>query len=386
MSQYKKTKKELREDYTERNPRVILIRAEEYNTNDLYRKIGDAIDSLGGISLFAKSGEKILIKPNLLAPDEPGRATTTHPVFVEAVSRIFNDSGAIVYCGDSPSLYDPIKTMKKTGIYDACNKTGVKVADFYNSEKIFSEKAIQNRIFNIARGVLDSDGIISLPKMKTHGFTLFTGAIKNQFGCVPGSTKASFHAKLETIEKFSQMLVDLTIIVNPRLYIMDGILGMEGNGPRRGKPVKLNTILVSDDPVAMDTVASKLMGIPTEYVIPILKGYESNLGSIDRINITGDSVVELTRKCTLPRFRGTFSRIPRPIRNFVKNALIAKPVINYNLCTRCYECIKACPTSPKSIKLKEDRYPGHDYSTCIRCYCCQEVCPEGAIFLKIKIL
>jgi len=382
---YEKMTEKVNSKELNKSSKVILIRAEEYIVDNLYKKIGDAIDKLGGIHLFGKTGEKILIKPNMLAPDEPERATATHPVLVEAVARILNDSGAIVSCGDSPSLYDPVKTMKKTGIYEACNKTGVKIADFRNSEKIISEKAVQNKVFSIAKGVLDSDGIISLPKLKTHGLTLLTGAIKNQFGCIPGPTKAGFHAKLETVDKFSQMLVDLTTIVNPRLYIMDGILAMEGNGPRRGNPIKASVILVSDDPVAMDTVAAKLMCVSPEFVTPIVKGNESQLGNMNNIQIIGDPIEELAKKFMLPRFKGTFNRIPRPIRNLVKNALIAKPVIDKNLCTKCYECIRVCPTKPKSIKLTDENYPKHDYSTCIRCYCCQEVCPEGAISLKIKI-
>ena len=116
-----------------------------------------------------------------------------------------------------------------------------------------------NKRFIFANTVLDADGIISLPKLKTHGLTRLTGAVKNQFGCVPGLAKGQFHAKMADPYDFSTMLVDINTFLKPRLYVMDAIMAMEGNGPRNGKPRQMNALMFSKDPIALDAVACKMV-------------------------------------------------------------------------------------------------------------------------------
>lgn len=115
---------------------------------------------------------------------------------------------------------------------EVADKLGIHLADFQNGKEIYFEEGKQNKKFIIAKGVLDADGIISLPKLKTHGYAKMTGCIKNQFGCIPGKLKGEFHVKLPDVNDFARMLVDLNKLVKPKLYIMDGIIAMDGNGPR----------------------------------------------------------------------------------------------------------------------------------------------------------
>ncbi len=253
--------------------KVALLQCKSYDAGLVMEKINEGIELLGGLRTLVKPGEKILLKPNLLAPDPPETATTTHPAVFRAAAEILRDQGTIVYYGDSPGIHSTARAMKKSGLQDVADELGLIAADFENREKIFFENAKQNKVFEIARGVLQSDGIISLPKLKTHGLTIMTGAIKNQFGCIPGLIKPGFHAKLENPEDFSQMLVDLTMFLKPRLYIMDGIWAMEGNGPRRGKRVELGILIISTDPVAADTVASQVIGLDPAKVYTILHGH-----------------------------------------------------------------------------------------------------------------
>jgi len=366
------------------SPSVVILKCNSYNPDLVYEKIIQGMELLGGIEKFIKKGEKILLKPNLLAPDPPQQATTTHPAVFQAVGRFLLEYGVEVCCGDSPNFYDPIKTMKKAGLYNITKSLNFGISDFYRGEEVFFKQGIQNRVFTIARGVLEADGIVSLPKLKTHGLTIITGAIKNQFGCIPGRLKAGFHAKLGDVEKFSQMLVDLTLFLKPRLYIMDAITAMEGNGPRRGKPVHLGVILISEDPVAMDTVASILVGLNPEHNIPVKKGRESKLGKKENLTILGESIQSVSKKLTLPPGPGNRNTIPPVIRKVVKRFIIPRPVINLEKCNRCQDCYTVCPTIPKSIHIREDGYPEHLYKYCINCYCCQETCPRGAIYIRIK--
>jgi len=365
--------------------KVAIIKCRDYDPELVLKSIRKAIDLIGGIQKFVKRGENILLKPNCLAPDPPETGTTTHPIVFEATAKILLDHGINVCYGDSPSFHDPLKVMKKIGIYQKAVNLNLKLADFKSYERVYFDEGIQNRVFDIAKGVLDADGLISLPRLKTHGLTLLTGAIKNQFGCIPGTKKSAFHVKLSEVDKFSQMLVDLTILLKPRFYIMDGIKAMEGNGPRRGNLIKLGVLLLSSDPVALDAVASRIIGLDPYRVPTSVKGMESGLGNIESIEIVGTSINELKKKLKLPTNNGNINAVPKFIRNIFKNTLIPRPVINYKRCVKCYECHKVCPTNPKSLYIDNDRYPKYNYESCIRCYCCQENCPEGAITIKRKL-
>ncbi|MFW6139628.1 MAG: DUF362 domain-containing protein, partial [Spirochaetota bacterium] len=274
----------------DRTHRVVLLRCGSYNPDLVLQKLQQGINMLGGIRAFVKKGEKILLKPNLLAPDPPDTATTTHPEVFRAAAKLLLDFGVDIYCGDSPGFHDPLRALKKSELLPVAENLGIKIADFKSKKKVFFEQGRQNRLFEIAKGVLECEGMISLPKLKTHGFTTMTGAVKNQFGCIPGTTKSGFHAKLEHLDRFSQMLVDLTMFLKPRLYIMDGIVGMEGNGPRRGNTVDLGVLIISSDPVAMDAVASQVIGLRSNQVATTVQGHKSSLGTMDNYEILGDSI------------------------------------------------------------------------------------------------
>ena len=361
---------------------VYAFKCEDYNVSHIYNLVKESIEDMGGFDLLFKKESKILLKPNLLAPDSPKTATTTHPTVFEAVAKLLLDNGFKVTYGDSPSFHSMETVLKKSGLKNIGNKLGIKTADFLTGKKTFVSEAKQNKYFTIANAVFESDFIISISKLKTHAFTTLTGAIKNQFGCIPGRTKSSYHVKLDDVDKFSQMLVDLTIFLRPKLYVMDAILAMEGNGPRRGNPVKLGALLISTDPVALDTVASKIIGIKPSNVKTSVKGQESGLGSMENFEIRGNLDGSTIKKFKLPK-RDPFTSLPKGIRKAIENFTIPKPVFDYNKCIKCHECYNICPTEPKSIFINNENYPVYIYKTCIKCYCCLENCPTGAIHLKL---
>jgi uncharacterized protein (DUF362 family)/Pyruvate/2-oxoacid:ferredoxin oxidoreductase delta subunit len=362
---------------------VVLLRCDDYR--DMRTTIEQGLKLLGGISRFASPGQHILLKPNLLAPDAPESGTVTHPSVLEAVGAILKEQGVRVSYGDSPGFHPFERAAKRAGMHEVAGRLGIESADFVTRKRVYFEKGLQNKVFEIAAGVLEADGVISLPKLKTHGLTLLTGAVKNQFGCIPGMTKAGFHAKLEDLELFSQMLVDLTMYLKPRLYIMDAVIAMEGNGPRRGNPVHLGLVLLSDDPVALDSVAARVACVDPAKVMPVVLGHRSGLGDMEDVQVLGEPVDEVKKKFALPRYNGNFKTIPPFIRNLLKRVVVQRPVIHTDTCIKCLECLKICPTDPKSIYVREkDGYPVHDYNRCIRCYCCQETCPAGAIDIRIR--
>lgn len=371
--------------------KVVLIRCENYEPANVRLAVKRGIDILGGAGAFIKKGDRVLLKPNLLVGEVPEKCVNTHPSVFRAVAELFMDAEAVVSYGDSPAFGSTAAAAKKCGIQDVARELNIPEADFRNVMEVFFDQAVQNKKFVIAKAVWENDVIVSLPKLKTHGFEKFTGAVKNQFGCVPGVRKGEYHLKLPDPENFAQMLVDLNNLVKPDLYVMDGIHAMEGNGPRGGTPRIMNILLFSKDPIALDATVCRIIDVNPDLVPTIRLGQLSGSGTgrEDEIELLGDDI---------SGFRQTGFKIDRnPIKpyrssgmlRFINNRLVPRPSIMHDRCTRCGMCISICPTNPKSVDWRDgsrEKPPVHHYKTCIRCYCCQEICPEGAIVQKIPFI
>lgn len=373
--------------------KVALVRCETYDTNLVLNAVKRGLELIGGVEQFTKKDETILLKPNLLVAEHPKRCVTTHPSIFKAVAQLFIEAGARLVYGDSPAVGSPGRAAKKAGLQEVADELGIKLADFKNGRAVILNDALQNRQFTIANGALECDGIISLPKLKTHALERFTGCVKNQFGCVPGVLKGEFHFKIPDAHQFGKMLVDLNSYLNPRLYVMDGIQAMEGNGPRSGKPKQMNIILLSSDPIALDATVCRIVNVNPEIVPTIKFGKEAGSGTYleTDINLVGDDIEQFK----VP----SFDIKRKPIRaynpekgavgRFFNNRLVAKPIILKNKCTQCGTCISICPSEPKALDWHQgdkENPPVYNYDICIRCYCCQEVCPDESIVLKSPVL
>ncbi len=371
-------------------PKVVLVRCESYKYDEVNAAVRRGMELLGGSSNFIKKGEKVLLKPNFLAPEPPEKCVTTHPAVFKAVAEFFIEAGAELSYGDSPAFQTPEAVARISGIAAEAAGLDIPLADFKNGRDVVFDKAVQNKKLHIAEGVLDCDAVISLPKLKTHGFQKMTGCIKNQFGYIPGLRKTEYHVKTPEPEAFARMLVDLNMFKKPRLFIMDGIMAMEGNGPRGGNLKKMNVLIFSSDPVALDASVCMMIGLEPSIVPTVKAGMEAGLGSCTDIEFAGDALSEFTDK--------SFDINRNPVRPFVfsggmvkfaKNLLVPRPYIIPDKCTRCGTCVKICPVSPKAVDwhdAKKDRPPSYKYQRCIRCYCCQEICPESAISLRVPFI
>lgn len=370
---------------------VALVACDTYDDGEVYAAVKRGLDLVGGLSRFVKPGEKIVIKPNVLIGASPGRCVCTHPSVFRAVGKILLEAGAVVTCGDSPGFGGCSVNMRLAGLKRVADELGIALADFARGRVVTHKEALLNKRFVIANGVLDADGLVSLPKLKTHGLTRMTGAIKNQFGCIPGFLKGQQHARTPDPYDFATMLVDLNTLIKPRLYIMDAVMAMEGNGPRSGNPRKLGVLLFSGDPIALDAVACKIIDLDPALVPTSEPGEKSGLGTYhyENIEIVGENAedyicrdFDVVRKPPVPAAGGRVSR-------FIKNRTSPRPVIDEKLCTSCGICVRHCPVTPKAVDWvggDESRPPAHNYSRCIRCFCCQEMCPEGAVSVKEPLL
>lgn len=358
---------------------VSIIRCADYDRVRIHEAVRQAVDLIGGIKTYIKPGERVLIKPNLLKAGSPDRAITTHPEIVRAVIRLVHEAGGIALIGDSPGFGDLEKVAEQTGILDVLREEGAGLADM--DEAVGLPNAGQFHRFELARSAHEADAVINLPKFKTHGMMIMTGAVKNLFGCVPGRRKVQWHFSTGVSrEAFARMLVELCALIAPRLSIMDAVLGMEGNGPGSGDPRRIGLVLASPDPVALDAVCARIAGVDPNLLYVLRAAAAARYGEVkpDRIQVLGEPVesVALADFRLPPQEHHLEWKLPEWARRFLKEALTTRPIIDHASCIKCGICIGHCPQ--KAIRTTEGPL-AISYRDCIRCFCCQEFCPKGAI-------
>ena len=379
------------------NNKVFVVECPEYDQAEA--KIGELFDLMGGISNFAHSGESLALKVNLLVAAAPEQAVTTHPDVVAAVGRMALEAGAKPFIVDSPGggyRYDwksLDKTYRECGMHDAARRAGMEVnLDCSHREVSFPQGRVIKR-FEIITPVLDADAVFNLCKLKTHMFTYMTGAVKNHFGVIPGLAKPGYHAKLKDTGLFAAMLLDLAELVGARLFLMDAVLAMEGEGPFAGDPKKAGLLLASDNPVALDAVAGEIIGLPRSSNPVLLeaekRGWEpSRIEHVDLIGVDRARLSASKFKAPATIYGGHglgglnfFQRLLIP---FFKDGMSVKPVVSAAKCVACGVCVKACPVGAVTINGRKHAHINDE--KCIRCYCCHEMCQEKAVELKRGVL
>lgn len=367
--------------------KVIVQRCDSYDLELVFPKIKWAIEQLGGIESLIPKEKTILLNPNLVVGSAPENAVTTHPVIFEAVAKLLIEHDYNVIYGDSPGLGNPEKAAQKSGLKEVADRYNIKHADFTNGKQVSVPESKVCKQFEIVNAHFEAEAIINLPKMKAHALQRITGAIKNPFGMVLGYNKATMHSRFTNAFIFAEMLIDLNNYLKVDLHIMDGIVAMEGNGPRNGDPVDMNVILVSKDPVALDTVFCKLVDV-NHLIIPAIQyGQEYGLGTYEDIEIIGDDIEPLINK------EFNVDHNPVKIEDANKFAILKKvvrrPFILNDKCKKCGVCVEVCPLEEKAVNWKngdKTKPPVYDYTKCIRCYCCQEMCPHHAIEVKTPLI
>lgn len=371
---------------------VALVRCGSYEHDEIYSAVKKGFDLLGGVSKFFFKGEKILLKPNVLLGKNPEKCVSTHPGVMRAVALVLQQEGINLSYGDSPAFILPVlHNMRKARLAQVAEELNIPLADFENGSWVSFPNGISSKRLFIVNAVGSSEGILSLPKLKSHDLTRITGAVKNQFGCVPGLTKGEYHARFPNVYDFSTLLVDITAYVKPRFYIMDAVYSMEGNGPQSGTPKKTGFLLLSADPVAVDAIACRCIALDPKFVPTIALGEKAGLGcgNPEKIDVFGESVEDIIDRSFKVTRKPPVSLPQSGISRILRNYTTPRPNINSKRCVKCGMCVDVCPVDPKAVGWfngDRKRPPSYRYDCCIRCFCCQEICPYGAIFVKIPLL
>jgi uncharacterized protein (DUF362 family)/NAD-dependent dihydropyrimidine dehydrogenase PreA subunit len=367
--------------------KVVVLKCESYDQELVYEKISWALEQLGGIESIIPKEKTVLLKPNLVVGSAPELAVTTHPSILNGIGRILHEKNYNILYGDSPGLGNPYKAAQKSGLVEVAERYNMKFADFSNGKQISVPESNVCKQFNIVNAYFEADAIINLPKMKAHALQRITGAIKNPFGMVLGYNKATMHSRYTNAFIFAEMLVDLNNYLKVDLHIMDGIVAMEGNGPKNGTPVNMNVILVSTDPVALDSVFCKLVDVNPDIIPAITYGEKYGLGSNSNIELIGDDLEPLINKTfDIPKNK---LKIEDVNKFAILKKVVRRPYIEDDLCKKCGVCVEVCPLEEKAVNWHngdKSKPPVYDYTKCIRCYCCQEMCPHNAIEVDTPLL
>ena len=364
---------------------ISLQGCDGYDENLLRERLVALLLPLGGMERFVRPGQRVLLKPNLLAGKPPEAAVTTHPVLVKLVTELVRAAGAEVVVGDSPGIGSFERVAEKSGIRKAVESAGGQLIPFGETRSVGSLGTF--RQLELATAYLDADVVINLPKLKTHEMMTLTCAVKNLYGTVVGAAKAGLHLTAgHSKELFAGLLLEIAFVRPVALTIVDGIVAMEGNGPNSGTPRQMGLLLAGENPVAVDTVAAYLAGIPAD-LLPVerearrrgLPGTE-----LDRIELTA-ALTDMVAAppFVLPEGLDVQFGLPGFLKKLLRNQLTPLPGAEKVSCTLCGVCRDACP--PAAITITKNALKV-DSGRCIRCWCCRELCPQHAMGIRKGVL
>jgi uncharacterized protein (DUF362 family)/NAD-dependent dihydropyrimidine dehydrogenase PreA subunit len=320
----------------------------------------------------------VLLKPNVCIDHPPENGATTHPAVLDALIDIGKNLGAEIIVGDGAAIGVRGKFFEKSGIAEVCRKHQVPIVDFNREEgrTVKLENALALEATVIARTYFEVDTIVNVPVMKANMLYWISGALKNMKGLMVGLEKHKPHYL-----GVPKCVADLNRMVRQDLIIMDGFIGMMGNGPTAGKPAHARLLMGSFDPVALDAVAAQLMGFPVKKIPMLTWAAKAGVGS-SHAELVGDP---------LESFRLHFEK-PTIAKHSIQGRLFdfagrfffrkaherSQIVIDPGKCTLCGRCREMCPFNAIAI---EDKTITVDRNRCDFCLCCTEVCKYEAISL-----
>jgi len=346
------------------------VRRAAYEEAALTPLISALLDNLVGQRIGPAT--KVLIKPNLLLPARPEQAVLTHPLVVRAAARYVLACGATPVIGDSPAVGPFGRIWRLGGYARALEGLAVTAGPFEQSVAVDVGRPF-GRI-HLARAAVEADVVINLAKLKTHAQMLLTLGVKNCFGTVVGLQKPQWHMRCGVdAERFADLLVAIYQRIAPAVTLIDGILGLEGQGPGLGgSPRGLGMVVAGGNAAAVDATVCRILGLDPLRL-------PTHRAALRRGAIAGVPVIE--GACApvdgfaLPGLDPVLMG-PKALQGIIRTHLLRRPAARPGRCRSCGQCWTYCPAGAVAQAGETVRF---DYSRCIRCYCCVEVCPAGAL-------
>lgn len=276
---------------------VSIVKCDKIHDYQSVKKaVKHSLRLIGGLDSLVSAGDRVLVKPNLIAPYHYRTGVTTNLFVIRALCALAKEAGARkISIADSSAVgHKTEEVFAVTGLKELSTKIGVDLIDFKKAKTVYMGIA-NGKIFKrikIPEAFMEADVIINAPVMKTHDVFPATLGLKNMKGVLQEKDKKRFHKW-----GLAQSIVDLNKLVLPQLTVLDGTVCMEGMGPTHGTPVNLGIIISSFDTVAADSVAATVMGIAPSKIEYIRLAFEQGLGCADlsRIQVLGLGIEKVKR-------------------------------------------------------------------------------------------
>jgi len=363
--------------------KVYIEKIDNYDLEKISKFLKSSFESS---NLWQKLEGKnnILIKPNLLGAYHPDKAVTTNPIVLEALIQILQEKGKNVTLGDSPGGAVSVKKVwQDTGIEALTQKYNIPLVHF--SEGGVVTHKTENHEFSTTRYYWDADAVFDVAKYKTHSLMYYTGAVKNLYGLIPGLKKSDYHAKNSDHVQFSTVVSELYNLVKGKLCfsIVDGIWGMEGEGPSAGDPRNFGLMFASESASALDAIASRMLGFKLEQLVYLKEALAYDKISTADIEMADEWKTFYFDKVKIKRVSALIKVLaysPEFLKIWFQKLFQYYPDFNEK-CKKCNICVKSCPVEAMTLT-SEMAHPEIDYDKCIKCMCCHEMCPYHAVYIR----
>ena len=362
----------------ESKAKVACAYCYSYKASEVAKAVSEVMSLINAQSLISREGP-VLIKPNLCLSETPDKAITTHPEVVKQTvlwSIPFNQD---IIVGDSP-----VGDADRTRLNSIWNVSGLnKAMKNIPHSRTFFESELQEFTCDIngelcayymAKEISEMKTIINISKFKTHSLMTYTGAVKNLYGLLPGNTKKKLHSQFPDRTNFATLLFELYLHLKPAINIVDAVIGLEGDGPgSAGSPRTLNLIMASENALALDVLAAKIMNISPANIPTNDVAIRCGLLDINAIEVVGEPIERFVKyDIKIPHTARYHSALTKRLFE------ISQPGIDVesDKCNQCNRCVENCPSS--GIK----NISGNvviDKKACISCMICHEICPNAAI-------
>lgn len=277
-------------------PTVAIVKCSIYSQEMVDQAISNLLKFLGGIGNYVKPDNRVLLKPNLLGASHADDPTATHHTVMRSLIRQIQSVGGKPFIGDSPAFGNVTTVARKSGLMKVAEELGVPITDWTGGVRVSAPESYSLRTYKLGREVVEADVVINVPKLKVHQQMQLTGAIKNNFGCVPGKRKARLHfSRGQDRITFGKMLIEYSQLIKPALTVIDAITAMHKMGPRYGDPYPLGVVTGGLDVVALDRVHAELIGLPDAQFDLMNAARELGVGETDleKIEILGERLSEV---------------------------------------------------------------------------------------------